>query len=113
MEAPVRGQTEMNGLSDFLIWLGIKIPDLVAGMFGGVVKALVFHRDHPGETVFSGIVGGLMANYLGEGIAEKIGFGRGAVCFAVGIAAMVLCQGILDFARSRTGGKTRDGGNGS
>lgn len=95
-------------MNEWFVWLGIKIPDLVAGMFGGVVKALVFHRDQPAETVFSGIVGGLMANYLGEGIADKIGIGRGAVCFAVGIAAMVLCQAIIDFAKSRT----RANGNG-
>lgn len=100
-------------MNDWMVWLGIKVPDLVAGMFGGVVKALVFHRGHPGETVFSGIIGGLMANYLGEGIAEKIGFGRGAVCFAVGITAMVICQGLLEFARSKTGGKTYGGADGA
>lgn len=87
-------------MNDFLVWLGIKIPDVIAGICGGVVKALVFHRDKPGETVFSGLVGGLMANYLGEGIADKIGFGRGATCFAVGIAAMVLCQVIIDRAKA-------------
>lgn len=86
--------------NEFMAWIGIKIPDLIAGMFGGVVKALVFHREKPAETVFSGIVGGLTANYLGEGIAEKIGYGRGAVCFAVGIAAMVICQVILERFRA-------------
>lgn len=89
----------MNGFHEFLIWLGIKVPDLVAGMLGGVVKALVFHRENPGETVVSGIVGGLTANYLGEALAGKIGFGLGATCFAVGISAMVLCQVIIDRAR--------------
>jgi hypothetical protein len=98
-------------VNDWMAWLGIKIPDLIAGMFGGVVKALVFHREKPGETVFSGVIGGLMANYLGEGIAEKIGYGRGAVCFAVGIAAMVLCQVILERARALRG-KGNGKGNG-
>lgn len=88
-----------GGFAEFLLWLGIKVPDLVAGVFGGVVKALVFHRDRPSETVISGIVGGLTANYLGETLSAKIGFGTGATCFAVGIAAMVLCQAILDRAR--------------
>ena len=95
---------------DWLAWLGIKIPDLVAGMFGGVVKALVFNREKPAETVFSGVVGGLTANYLGEGIAEKIGYGRGAVCFAVGIAAMVICQVILERVRAFRDNK-RGGGH--
>lgn len=88
-----------GGFYDVLAWLGIKLPDLVAGMLGGVVKALVFHRDKPGETVVSGIVGGLTANYLGEALSSKVGFGLGATCFAVGISAMVLCQVILDRAR--------------
>jgi len=94
---------------DWLAWLGIKIPDLVAGMFGGVVKALVFHREKPAETVFSGVVGGLTANYLGEGIAEKICYGRGAVCFAVGIAAMVICQVILERVRAFRDNKSGGG----
>lgn len=88
-----------GGFNEFLAWLGIKVPDLVAGMLGGVVKALVFHKEKPAETVVSGIVGGLTANYLGEALASKIGFGLGATCFAVGIAAMVLCQVILDRAQ--------------
>lgn len=92
-----------NDFYEFLAWLGIKLPDLVAGIFGGVVKALVFHRDRPGETVVSGIVGGLTANYLGEAVADKTGVGTGATCFAVGIAAMVLCQLIIDKARKLQG----------
>lgn len=98
-------------MNDWLVWLGIKIPDLVAGMFGGIVKALVFHKEKPWETVVSGIVGGIMANYLGEGIAEKVGYGRGSVCFAVGIAAMVLCQVILDRAKQFRA-SSRGGANG-
>lgn len=86
----------MLSFHELMAYLGVKVPDLFAGLAGGVVKALVFHRDKPGETIISGIVGALMANYLGEGVAEKIGFGRGAVCFAVGISAMVICQAIID-----------------
>ncbi len=88
-----------------LTYLGIKVPDLVAGIFGGIVKALVFHRDKPFETVFAAIVGGLTANYLGEIIASKIGLidSRGAICFAVGISAMVICQMIIDRANAYKG----------
>lgn len=95
-------------LNDLGVYLGIKLPDLVAGMFGGIVKALVFHRDKPLETVVCGIVGGLVANYLGESVAAQLSSGRGATCFAVGIAAMVICQAIIDRARSwspKTGGE--------
>lgn len=96
----------MNG-HDWLVYLGIKMPDLVAGMFGGIVKALVFHRDKPFESVVSGVVGALMANYLGEGLATQFAKwwtdfapGRGAVCFITGIIAMVLCQAIIDRAKA-------------
>lgn len=92
-----------GGFYDFLAWIGIKVPDLVAGFFGGVVKALVFHKDRPAETVVSGVVGALTANYLGEALASKVGFGTGATCFAVGISAMVLCQVIIDRARKLQG----------
>ncbi len=86
--------------NDVSLYLGIKFPDLVAGMLGGVVKALVFHREKPWETVVSGIIGGLVANYMGEPIAIQLGWGRGAVCFAVGISAMVICQAVIERARN-------------
>lgn len=92
-------------MHDILTWLGIKIPDLVAGMFGGIVKALVFQREGPFETIMSAIVGALTANYLGALIAENIGMDKalGAVCFAVGITAMVICQLIIDRAKKYAG----------
>lgn len=88
-------------MNEWLSWLGIKVPDLVAGMFGGIVKALVFQREGPGETIVSAIIGALTANYLGTLIAEKIGVEKaiGAVCFATGITAMVICQVIIDRAK--------------
>lgn len=93
--------------NDLGVYLGIKAPDLIAGMFGGIVKALVFHRDKPFETVVSGVVGGLVANYLGESIALQFSFGRGAACFSVGVAAMVICQAIIDRAKSWSPGNTK------
>lgn len=94
--------------NDIGIYLGIKLPDLIAGMFGGVVKALAFNRDKPWETVFSGIIGALVANYMGESISAQLGWGRGAVCFAVGIAGMVVAQVIIDNFRKWAPG---NGGN--
>lgn len=99
----------MNG--DWLTWLGIKIPDLVAGMFGGIVKALVFQREGPVKTVVSAVVGAITANYLGTLIAEQLGWEKaiGAVCFAVGITSMVVCQFIIDKAnRFAAKGKSDD-----
>lgn len=94
----------MMTFDELMAYVGVKIPDLVAGAGGGVVKALVFQRDHPLETIISGIVGGLTANYLGETAFSKaqnwnLDIGRGAACFVVGLTAMVICQTLMDLAK--------------
>ena len=48
----------------FLISLGIKMPDLVAGFAGGVVNAFVFKRSDPVSIIGSMIVGALTANQI-------------------------------------------------
>lgn len=88
--------------SEWLLYLGIKLPDALAGMFGGIVKALMFHKDHPGEAVVATVIGAITANYLGEGVAGQlsaIGVSRGAACFITGIIAMILCQLAIDQAK--------------
>lgn len=91
-----------------MIYLGVKIPDLIAGSLGGVVKALMVQREQPIETIVSGIAGGLTANYLGEMVADKIGMGRGAACFVVGLTAMLICQSIINRVRNWS---KKDNGN--
>lgn len=88
---------------EYFIYLGIKLPDAIAGMLGGLVKALMFHRDQPFEAVAATIVGAITANFLGEGVAAKMtewvpwmAPSRGAACFITGIVAMILCQLLID-----------------
>lgn len=82
-------------MSDFFVDLGIKVQDLIAGLSGGIVNAIVFKRGTPGAVVGSMVVGALTANYLGEYGAKYTGMSSGAAAFIVGLCGMVICQAIF------------------
>jgi hypothetical protein len=84
----------------FLVQIGVKMPDLVAGLAGGVVNAFVFKRSDPVSIIGSMVVGSLTANYLSEPIGHYIGTSGGAGAFIVGLAGMAICQGIVEAAKS-------------
>lgn len=94
----------MSTLTDQLLYIGIKVPDLVAGLFGGLVNAFVFKRSDPGSVIGSVVVGALTANYLGEPISRFLGTSGGAAAFITGLAGMALCQGLIDAAKRWTPG---------
>lgn len=83
-----------------LVQFGVKLPDLVAGLAGGVVNAFVFKRSDPGSIIGSMVVGALTANYLSEPINHYVGTSGGAGAFIVGLAGMAICQGIVEAAKS-------------
>lgn len=83
----------------WLLSLGVKMPDLVAGFAGGVVNAFVFKRSDPVSIIGSMIVGALTANYLSESVGHYIGTSGGAAAFVVGLAGMAICQGIVEAAK--------------
>ena len=84
--------------NDLGLSLGIKIPDLVAGLAGGIVNAFVFKRSNPTAIIGSIIVGALTANYLSEAAARYTGTSAGASAFIVGLCGMAVCQGIAEVA---------------
>jgi membrane-associated protease RseP (regulator of RpoE activity) len=84
----------------FLSWLGINLPDLVAGFCGGVVNAFIFKRSDPLSILGSMVVGALTANYLSGPIGHYVGTQSGASAFIVGLAGMAICQGIVESAKS-------------
>ena len=90
----------MNDDPGFLIQFGIKMPDLIAGLAGGVVNAFVFKRSDPASIIGSMVVGSLTANYLSEPITRYLGTSGGAGAFIVGLAGMAICQGIVEAAKS-------------
>ena len=89
----------MSDESSFLLQLGIKMPDLVAGFSGGVVNAFVFKRTDSLSVIGSIVVGALTANYLSDTFAKYFGTSPGASAFIVGLAGMAICQGILEAAK--------------
>lgn len=80
--------------------IGIKIPDLIAGLSGGIVNAFVFKRSDPWSIIGSVVVGALTANYLSPIVATYVGTGNGAAAFIVGLAGMAICQGIVEGAKN-------------
>ena len=80
---------------DFLIDLGIKTQDLVAGIAGGIVNAFIFQRSNPVAIIGSVVVGALTAAYLTEPAARFTGTTGGATAFIVGLGAMAICQAIV------------------
>jgi hypothetical protein len=96
----------------FLTDIGIKVPDLVAGLAGGIVNAFVFKRSEPWAIVGSVVVGACTANYLSDPIGRYTGTSGGAAAFIVGLAGMAICQGIIGAAKSWRpfGGNNKDGG---
>lgn len=87
---------------DFLMSLGLKTQDLVAGLSGGVVNAIVFKRSTPVAVIGSMLVGALTANYLAEFAAKYTGTSSGAAAFLVGLCGMILCQIIVAAAAKWT-----------
>lgn len=80
---------------EFMTELGLKAPDLIAGMSGGVVNAIVFKRSAPVAYVGSIIVGALTANYFGEPVAHYLNLKGGTAAFLVGLGGMVIVQAIV------------------
>lgn len=93
-------------MKDQLAELGLRVHDLIAGFAGGVVNAFVFRRTAPYAVISSIIAGALTANYLGAHAARMLGLSGGAAAFIVGLAAMAVCQRIVEAARNwRPGSK--------
>jgi len=98
-------------MKDMLTELGIRLPDLIAGIGGGVVNAVVFKRTHPFGFIGSIVVGAVTANYLGPTASQYLGTLSGAGSFLVGLAGMVICQSII--AAAQKWRPTIGGGNGN
>lgn len=89
----------MSSLREILVEVGIKLPDLVAGFFGGVVNAFVFARASPIGVVGSVVVGALTANYFGDLFAKGFGLSPGPAAFICGLCGMAICQGTVELAK--------------
>ena len=91
---------------DFWNGLGIDVVKLLAGFAGGTVAALTVSRNEPWQLLIRVIVGGLTANYLGAPaetyVSEHIyDLGHGT-SFLLGVIGMIVCQGVLTWAKLRS-----------
>lgn len=80
---------------DFLTLIGIKVPDLIAGIAGGMVNAILFQRSAPWAAAASVVAGGLTANYMAEPTAKMFAMNVGPAGFVIGLTAMIVCQGLM------------------
>ncbi len=85
-------------------YIGIKAGSLLAGFFGGLVKALLMKNVTAGQALFSCVVGALTAGYFTPIAMHWIPFAEvsgaeGAVGYAIGLTAMMIVEGLLNAAR--------------
>lgn len=80
-------------------YLGIKAGSLLAGFFGGLVKALLMKNITAGQALFSCIIGALTAGYLTpvamHWLPADVTGAEGAVGYAIGLTAMLIVEGII------------------
>jgi hypothetical protein len=108
---------------DLLSQIGVRVPDLFAGLAGGVVRTLLDSKLQPVITVMSAITGGLTANYTAQTLSAGINriieplagapLDKGFSAFVIGLGAMWICQAIIGKVRRWSGGGQNGGGNGT
>lgn len=83
------------GIREDLTEYGLKLPDLIAGIMGGAVNALVLGKSGWLSVMSSVIVGAFTANYMGDPLSHYIGTSEGVAAFLTGLGGMALCQGLI------------------
>jgi uncharacterized membrane protein YeaQ/YmgE (transglycosylase-associated protein family) len=90
--------------------LGIEVADLIAGLCGGMVNALVFQKSSPWGALASVVVGALTAAYLAASMATQFNVRQGPAGFIVGLTAMAICQGLMNAAQKWAAARRTDDG---
>lgn len=85
-------------MKEYLTELGIRLPDIIAGLGGGVVNAVVFKKTSPSGFIGSVVVGSITANYLGPTAMNYLNLSQGTASFFVGLTGMVICQSLISAA---------------
>lgn len=93
-------------MHDWQLFFGVKVSSLLAGLAGGLVRALMMRSGLTKWQVFvSCIVGALTAGYLTPVFMHVLPYhdaagAEGAVGYAIGLSAMYLCEGVMRAAKS-------------
>lgn len=86
-------------MKEFLLELGIRLPDLVAAFFGGVASVFFVRNVTPWEALASFVVGLTLGTYLGEMFARPLGIATTTAACLVAFAGMGIAQGIMEAAK--------------
>jgi hypothetical protein len=83
--------------------IGLNESTATAGLLGGTVRGLIIQGGWVNGIV-SALVGAITANYMASGLSISTTFNpwswsEGTIGFIVGMTAMLLCEGILKYAR--------------
>lgn len=79
--------------------LGVSLPDMMAGFWGGVTKAALSGDPKPWPIISTVLVGALTANYLSPVIGHYIGTTGGVTGYVTGLTGMLVCQSIINAAQ--------------
>lgn len=84
--------------------LGIKASSVLAGLAGGLVRSLILPGLTVRQAIVSCIIGALTAGYLTPAAVEYWPFEasqgiEGAFGYAIGLSAMLICEGVIRAAR--------------
>lgn len=80
--------------------LNIQLPNVIAGLAGGAVNAIVFGRANLWAIMASMVVGGAVANYMADAAAKFTGMTVPTSAFIVGTCGMAIIQGIYSAVQS-------------
>jgi predicted permease len=88
--------------------LGVKLSHMVAGFFGGLVKALISPEVKLMRTIFSCIAGAMTAGYMTPIAIHYIPFAgtegaEGAIGYVIGLTAMVIVERLANVVKKWRG----------
>ena len=101
------GHSPGQGMDPLQAFIGVKTSHLVAGIAGGVVRAFLSGSDMM-TAIASVVIGSLTAGYLTTPVYKGLAANfpatadpstEHAVGFLVGLTAMLICEGVLRYAR--------------
>lgn len=77
---------------DMLLFLNIHIQDIIAGFAGGICISFANLETGPYKIIRNIVVGGLLANYLGDWLAGVLQMPVGRADFIIGLSGTWFCQ---------------------
>lgn len=86
-------------MHELLSALHLHAPDLMAGLFGGLVASFFDRNSRPWHIVGSVVIGMFTGNYLAAAIGEIIPSAHEAPAFVAGLVGRELCKRWINAAK--------------